>query len=136
MKWLPRNVFGDSLSWRLTRRKALRALNSLRALPVCPVFENEVKLVRQKIVQVKNLIRNNGSFPFVPPPSTLCAPQLQSTCNYKINHYGKILHVRLGGANIMRPLSWGGGGGGGRARGHKRKISETIKLQKGLQKLV
>ena len=52
-----------------------------------------------------------GSLPFVPPPSTLCAPQLQSTCHYIVNHYVKILHVRLGGANNMRPLSWGGGGG-------------------------
>ena len=53
-----------------------------------------------------------GSFPFVPPPppSTLCAPQLQSTCHYIGNHYVKILHVHLGDANNMRPLSWGGGG--------------------------
>ena len=41
---------------------------------------------------------------------TLCAPQLQSTCQYIVNHYVKILHVRLGGANNMHPLSWGGGG--------------------------
>ena len=45
------------------------------------------------------------------PPSTLCAPQLQSTCHYIVNHYVKILHVRLGGANNMRPLSWGGTNG-------------------------
>ena len=53
---------------------------------------------------------NLGSFPFV-PPSTLCAPQLQSTCHYIVNYYVKILHVRLGGANNMRPLSWGGTNG-------------------------
>ena len=43
-----------------------------------------------------------------PPPSTLCSPQLQSTCHYIVNHYGKILHVHLGVAN--NKLSWGGGG--------------------------
>ena len=43
-----------------------------------------------------------------PPPSTLCAPQLQSTCHYIVNHFLKIWHVRLGGANNMRPLNWGG----------------------------
>ena len=42
-------------------------------------------------------------------PSTLCTPQLQSTCHYIVNNYVKIWHVRLGGANNMRPLrSWGG----------------------------
>ena len=49
-----------------------------------------------------------------PPPSTLCAPQLQSMCHYIVNHYVKILHVRLGGANNMRPLSCGGGGTNGK----------------------
>ena len=39
--------------------------------------------------------------------STLCAPQLQSTCNYIVNHYVKIWHVCLGFAINMRPLSWG-----------------------------
>ena len=38
-------------------------------------------------------------------------PQLQSTCHYMVNFYVKIWHVRLGGANNMHPLSWGGGGG-------------------------
>ena len=37
-----------------------------------------------------------GSFPFV-PPTTLCAPQLQSTCHYIVNHYVQIWHVRLAG---------------------------------------
>ena len=41
-----------------------------------------------------------------PPPSTLCPSPLQSTCHYIVNHHVKILHVRLGGANNMRPLSW------------------------------
>ena len=49
----------------------------------------------------------------------LCATQLKSTCHYIVNHNVKILHVRLGGANNMRPLSWGG---------HKRKRSD-IQLQ-------
>ena len=53
-----------------------------------------------------------GSFPFVPPPpSTLCSPQLQSTCHYIVHHYVKILHVHLGVANNMHPLSWGGTNG-------------------------
>ena len=47
-----------------------------------------------------------------PPPSTLCSPQLQSTCHYIVNHYVKILHVHLGVANNMHPLSWGGGTNG------------------------
>ena len=46
----------------------------------------------------------------------ICAPQIQSTCHYKVNHYVKIWHVRLGWggggvANNMHPLSWEGGGG-------------------------
>ena len=45
------------------------------------------------------------------PPSTLCSPQLQSTCHYIVNHYVKILHVHLGVANNMHPLSWGGTNG-------------------------
>ena len=53
-----------------------------------------------------------GSFPYVPlqyvmPPP----PPLQSTCHYIANHYVKIWHMRLGGANNMCPLSCGGGGG-------------------------
>ena len=70
--------------------------------------------------QTNGLFCINNSWIFsvcAPPPSTLCAPQLQSTCHYIVNHYVKIWHVRLGGANNMRPLSWGGGGG------HKRKRS-------------
>ena len=55
-----------------------------------------------------------GFFLFV-PPRTLCSPQLQSTCHYIVNHYVKILHVPLGVANNMHPVSWGGG--------HKRKRS-------------
>ena len=43
------------------------------------------------------------------PPSTFCAPQLQSMCRYIVYHYVKIWHVRLGDANNMQPLSWGGG---------------------------
>ena len=43
-------------------------------------------------------------------PRTLCPPpQLQSTCRYIVNHHVKIWQVRLGGANNMRPLNWGGG---------------------------
>ena len=48
------------------------------------------------------------------PPSTLCSPQLQSTCHYIVNHYVNILHVHLGVANNMHPLSWGGGGTNGK----------------------
>ena len=58
-----------------------------------------------------------GSFPFV-PPSTLCSPQLQSTCHYIVNHYVKILHVYLGVANNRHPLSWGGGGTNGKDPGN------------------
>ena len=64
-------------------------------------------------------IETPGGGGTIVPPSTLCAPQLQSTCQYIVNHYVKILHVRLGGANNMRPLSWGGGG-------HKRKRSSNL----------
>ena len=39
--------------------------------------------------------------------STICTPQIQSTCHYTVNHYVKIWHVRLGGATNMHPLSWG-----------------------------
>ena len=42
-----------------------------------------------------------------PPPSTLCSPQLHSIRHYMANHYVKILHVLLGGANNMHPLSGG-----------------------------
>ena len=41
----------------------------------------------------------------LPPPP----PPLQTTCHYIVNFYVKLWHVRLGGANSMRPLSWGGG---------------------------
>ena len=47
-----------------------------------------------------------------PHPVRYAPPQLQSTCHYIVNHYVKIWHVRLGGANNMRPLSWGGGTNG------------------------
>ena len=57
------------------------------------------------------------------PPSTLCSPQLQSTCHYIVNYYVKILHVRLGVANNMRPLSWGGGA-------QTEKIPFRIKLNR------
>ena len=53
------------------------------------------------------------------PPSKLCSPQSQSTCHYIVNHYVKILHVHLGVANNMHPLSWGGGG-------YKRKRSKLL----------
>ena len=52
-----------------------------------------------------------------PLPSTLCSPQLQSTCHYIVNHYVRLWQVRLGGANNMHPLGAGVGGG------HKRKRS-------------
>ena len=48
-------------------------------------------------------------------------PQLQSTCHYIVNHSVKILHVRLGGANNMHPLSLGGG-------------AQTEQIQKFIQK--
>ena len=44
----------------------------------------------------------------------ICAPQYVMrppvTEHVLVNHYVKIWLVRLGGANNMRPLSWGGGG--------------------------
>ena len=43
-------------------------------------------------------------------------PQWQSTCHYIVNHYVKIMHVRLGVANNMHPLSWG----------HKRNRSKNF----------
>ena len=46
-----------------------------------------------------------------PPPQYVMRPQLQSTCHYIVNYYVKLLHVRLGGANNMRPLSWAGTNG-------------------------
>ena len=55
MKLSPQNSFGESHSQRLVRRKALRELNALRALPVYPVFEDEKsnrldeKLVKRRI---------------------------------------------------------------------------------------
>ena len=58
------------------------------------------KQVREVVYEIHMIfVAKIGSFPFVPPPppSTLCAPQLQSTCHYIVNHYVKILHVRLGG---------------------------------------
>ena len=61
-----------------------------------------------EVVEIRDLFRLS---PPPPPPSTLCSPQLQSTCHYIVNHYVKILHVHLGVANNMHPLSWGGGGG-------------------------
>ena len=36
-------------------------------------------------------------------------PQLQSTCHYSNPYVKNIWHMRLGGANNMHPLSWGGG---------------------------
>ena len=58
------------------------------------------------------LIFKTGIFSVcAPPPSTLCSPQLQSTCHYIVNHHVKIWHVLLGGANNMHPLSWGGTNG-------------------------
>ena len=41
-------------------------------------------------------------------------PKLQSTPHDIVNHYVKIWHVRLGVANNMHPLSWGGGGTNGK----------------------
>ena len=36
----------------------------------------------------------------------LCPP-IAEHVRYVVNHHVKIWHVRLGGANNMRPLSWG-----------------------------
>ena len=75
--------------------------------------------VQQKIIiwcHKRACYKKNESFPFVPPPSSICSPQLQSTCHYMVNHHVKLRHVHLGGANNMHPLSWGGG--------HKRKRSK------------
>ena len=59
-----------------------------------------------------NLLNNKSNkfriFSFC-APSTLCSPKLRSTRHYIVNHYVKILHVHLGVANNMHPLSWGGG---------------------------
>ena len=67
------------------------------------------------------LMKNIGSFPFVPPPPVRYAPPpppLQCTFHYRVIHYVKKLHVRLGVANNMHPLSGGGG--------HKRKRSKIL----------
>ena len=48
------------------------------------------------------------------------------------NHYVKIWHVRLMGANNMRPLSWGGVGGGW----HKRKRSNDFVLLIEIKKII
>ena len=88
-----------------------------------------VGLMKQFIYYVLVCIHTKlGSFSFVPnppppppPPSTLCSPQLQSKCHYIVHHYVKILHVHLGGANNMHPLSWGG---------HKRKRSPNWFIKK------
>ena len=58
-------------------------------------------------------------FRLPPPPRTLWTPQLQSTCHYIVNHYGKIFHVRLGVWIICTHQAGGGGGGG-----DKRKRSQ------------
>ena len=78
-------------------------------IPLIRSYTIKIPLMRSYTIKIPDLFR------LCPPPSTLCAPQLQSTCHYIVNHYVKILHVRLGGANKMRPLSWGG---------HKRKRSK------------
>ena len=73
------------------------------SLVVCVGFK-----LSKSVINVKNGFNNFiGSFPFV-PPSTLCSPQLQSTCHYIVNHNLKIWHVRLEGANNMHSLSLGG----------------------------
>ena len=43
-----------------------------------------------------------------PPPQYVMLPQLQRTGHCMINHYVKIWKLRLGDANNMHPLSWGG----------------------------
>ena len=48
-----------------------------------------------------DLFRLCPQYVFRPPPP------LQSTCHYIVNYCVKILHVRRGGADNMRPLSWG-----------------------------
>ena len=57
------------------------------------------------------------SFPFV-PPLVRYAPPSYNTCHYIVNHYVKIWHLRLGGANNMHPLPTKLGLGG-----HKGKRS-------------
>ena len=54
-----------------------------------------------------------------PPPTTLYAPPSYRArvTTWLVSYYVKIVHVLLGSANYMSPLSWGGGGG------HKRKRS-------------
>ena len=80
-----------------------------------PIHRNHLisyKIRRIHRIPCKNLPKNLDLFRFC-PLSTLCARQLQTACLYIENHYVKIWHVRLGGANNMHPLSGGGGGGGG-----------------------
>ena len=43
-------------------------------------------------------------------PEYAFSPQFQSTCHYIVNHYKKILHVRLE-LQLMSTLLFGGGGG-------------------------
>ena len=41
-----------------------------------------------------------------PPPSMLCAPQLQGTYHYIVNHHVKVWHMCLWVGNNKRPQSW------------------------------
>ena len=61
MKLSPKSSFGESHSSKLDRRKALKELNALRALPVYPVFEDEKSngSDRRKIGQDKNRIKKD-----------------------------------------------------------------------------
>ena len=88
--------------WQKLRKKMMENRATIQCLPKAVEKKIEIRL---KLLQ-KNFEEKLGSF------GMLFAPQLQSTCHYKVNHYVKILRVRLGGANNMRPPRWGGGTNG------------------------
>ena len=83
------------------RRELVRKGNLFKVLD----SEQQMKLIIERISDLFRL------YIPPPPPQYVVLPQLQSTCHYMLNHYVKIWHVLLGGANNMHPLRWGGGGG-------------------------
>ena len=70
------------------------------------------------MLDINTFISNHNSDHLVdllrlcPPPSTLCAPQLQSTCHYIVNHYVKYGTWVWGGGGCKQYTSTKVGGGG------------------------
>ena len=74
--------------------------------------------------------KDPGSFPVVPLPQYVMQPPVTEHVSYIVNHYVKIWVVRLGIANNMHPLSWGGGEEGWMGTNGKDKISQTFQYPK------